>query len=217
MKYLWLMLVLIFVIIIVLSLEQLRRKTTRELNKILYLDKDYQLYFSLLKNPRLNLIFTKQTIKLFELDGYLIQGRDKEIQNLFEIIKNNPLPKGEKIEFNQKMLSYYCQRKNSKKAKEAFDELNILLKGNKNDLIKKETEIIYRLYILRDQDLKKELLMTANRDGLTEFRLAKLSYYNGNLDEAKQFIESALTQLKGTSWYQICEECNQNLSSLDLY
>lgn len=217
MEYLWLMLVLILVITIVLSLEQLRRKTIQELNKVLYRDKNDQLYFSLLNNSRLNLIFTKNTIQLLKLDGYLIQGNNQETQNLFEMIKNNSLPKGEKIEFNQKKLSYYCQKRNSKKAKEALDELNHLLKGNKNESLKKECELIYRLYVLQDQDLKKELLSSSNRDGLTEFRLAKLSYYAGNLDEAKQFIESALNQLKGTSWHPICKECIKDLSNLELY
>lgn len=222
MKYLWLVIVLIIVIIIVFNLELLRRKTTVELNKILYINNNYNLYFQLLKNKKLKLIYMQSTIMMFELDGYLMQGNNEETEKLFDLLDNAILTKGEKLELNQKKLSFYCQKKNDEKAKEAYEKISDLLKNSKNKDLIDECKIVYGVYILHDKSLKELLLnkiknVHNQNTGLEYYRLAKLEYYDSNNQKAKEYLEIASKQLINTSWSDICNKCLNNLDNLDKY
>ncbi|MEG0076922.1 hypothetical protein [Anaerorhabdus sp.] len=222
MEYLWLILVLIIVLIFILSLEQLRRKTTLELSKILYINRNFDLYFRLLENKKLKLIYTQSAILMFELDGYLMLGNDFKVEKIIQLLESSPLPKGEKLELNQRKLSFYCQKKNKRKAKEAYEELTILLNKSKNKELIDEYNLVYGIYILHDMSLKKLLLEKINNadnqnTGLFYYRLAKLEYYDSNNKKAREYLQIASKQLLNTSWANCCQKCLEDINNLDEY
>lgn len=224
-KYLWLAFVLMVVLVVVLLLERLRRETTKTLDKILYVDQKPQLYLELLKNKRLQWIFTKQTIQQLELNAYLLLDDHKKINDYFDLLSYSPMNKGQKLELNTKKLSYYCLNQNKQKALEAKEVIQELLaksKDKKNIELLNESHLIYDIYINHDITLIKSLDEQSKHQqgvmkGITLFRCAKLSVYAQNNQQALDYLNQAQPLLKNTEYEEKITKALSNVSLLKKY
>ncbi len=219
MKYLYFALVLILIIFVILNLEKLRRKSTSMLDDILYVKNNPALYLDLLDNRKLKLLYSNNTIEHFKLNAYLLMKDNNKIENSFEYLDNVKFTKGEAIEYNMKKLSYYSLCDNSYKAKEALDFLD---KNIKDENLRDECHLIYSVYVLKDIKLIKELEIQASRQkgqvkGISLFRIAKLYYYDHNLNKAKDYLSEALKYLNKTAYKQQIIDCLNDLKMLDNY
>lgn len=214
---------LIVIFIMMFLLNKLREKTTNELEKVLYIQNNPKLYLELLKNSKLKILYRKSALLQLELNAYLIFGEDSQIEHIIKLLDKIIMTKGESLEYNEKKLSYYCSKGKKEKAEEALNKLEELLskvKGEKAALIRKESKLIFHIYIGHDTKLIEELEKSLEYQqgisrGITLFRLAKLNYFDKNNKRAQEFLLEAKKLLKGTAWYNITEAALGDLSVLN--
>lgn len=194
-------------------LNKLRRKTTNELEKVLFIQNNPGLYLQLLKNSKLKILYPKSTLLQFKLNACLLLGADAEIAHTVEILDRTPMSKGESLEYNQKKLSYYCTIGKKDKAETALQKIENILakaKGEHAGFILKESKTIFDIYIKQDVKLIDELEEAQRSQqgvtrGLTLYRLAKLSFFKRDDRSAQDYLLRAKEFLAGTAWFDIVE------------
>ncbi len=213
----YLVAILIIAVVIMFVLKTIRNKAEEELASLLYVKNDTAGYLALLENKRLNLVFRKSTILIYKLDGHLVCGNKDAINYLFDKILSLKLEPKERIEFNMKKLSYYACEGDKIQSESALASIEkILGKEERYAYIVNEARLIFDIYINKNTDniqklkamVKKE--KNATKRGITLYRIAKLEYFKGNLARAEESLLEAKKYLKGTHWYDICNEAIKN-------
>lgn len=218
-KYIYPMIIVLSVVFLVFMLSRLRKATTLELERTLYIKNNPQLYLKLLENPRLKLLYRKSTLLLFRLNAYLLKGNDPEISTLFSALQNAVLTRGEKAEYLVKKLSYACEKQNREDAKKALEEVEKLFKKAKQTNLLEECRLIYAIYIEHDTQqigrLKNSLTMQNDPQKiLTYYRIAKLHYYDGNHEAANESLMLAKNIDTQSAWSDIVALAIKDLSIL---
>jgi hypothetical protein len=222
-KFLYYAIFLIVVFIILFLLSKLRRKSTQELEKILYFQNNPKLYLQLLKNPMLKVLYRKSILLQFELDAYLLLGDDSRVEDTIGLLDGTPMTKGESLEFCQKKLSYFCTVGKRPEAESVLQRIKSILskvKGDKAEFIRKESKMIFDIYIRRDTNLIEELERAQMNEqgttrGLTLYRLAKLNFFNNNAQKARTYLNRAKELLANTAWADIVESALKDMSILN--
>lgn len=222
-KFIYFMSLPIAIFIIIFLLNKLRKKTTDELEKILYLQNNPRLYLQLLRNPKLKLLYSKSVLLQFELNAYLLSGEDNQIEKIIQLLDAMPMTKGQSLEYHQKKLSYYCTLGKKEKAENALKKIeNILskVKGKYVQFILKEGKMIFDIYIRHDTSLMKELEQAQREEqgvtrGLTLYRLAKLSFFDHNDKNTQAYLIQARELLVNTVWFDIVEAALKDRSILN--
>jgi hypothetical protein len=222
-KFLYYVIFLIVVFVILFLLSKLRRKTTQELEKILYFQNNPKLYLQLLKNSMLKILYRKSILLQFELDAYLLLGDDSRVEDTIGLLDGTPLTKGESLEFCQKKLSYFCTLGKRAEAESALKRIESILskvKGDKAEFIRQESKMIFDVYIRRDTNLIEELEQAQMNEqgttrGLTLYRLAKLNFFDNNVEKAHIYLIRAKELLVNTAWADIVESALKDMSVLN--
>lgn len=228
-KFQWLYLIyglIIFLIFVGVRfvLNIIRSRTLKELDILLYQKQNFYLYHELLNNKRLKWVFTKNTILIMHLKGYLLAGDDDLINQTIKKLDQRKLEPYEKLDYYQKRFSYFVSKNNQEEASQSLELLKGLFKkkNEKTLAIIDEAELIYRIYLLHDTSLIPILIDKANTQndtimkGITEYRLAKLYYYANNHKKVDVYLEKAKENVQGTYWYPIVMEALQDHSILAL-
>lgn len=195
-------------------LHYLRKNTVKHLNELLYIQENYFLYNELLSKKRLRLIFRKELIDIFRLNGYLHEGHSDKILEMIAKLDQAKLEPYEKLEYYQKRFSYFVEQNNKEEAKKSLRLLKSIFKKD-NEVIK-EAELIYNIYILHDTSLIPELMEKAKNTkdkvmkGITQYRIAKLYYYDNNYQQVDYYLDKAQENVKGSFWYPIVVEAKKN-------
>jgi hypothetical protein len=222
-RIIYFIILLIIIFLIIFLLNKLRDKTTNELEKVLYIQNKPKLYLKLLKNPKLKILYKKSSLFQFELNAYLLLGDDLQIENIIKSLDVMTMSRGESLEYYQKKLSYYCSQGKRDKAETALNKIESILskaKGNQVQLIRKESKLIFDIYIKHDTKLIGVLEQMEEKEhgvirGLTLYRLAKLSYFDQNNKKAKAYLIQAKELLSNTVWFDIIESALKDMSILE--
>lgn len=200
-------------------LFNLRKKTINHLNELLYLKENFFLYQELLKNKRLRLIFRKEMIDILKLNGYLLEGDENKIKEMIHKLDNSILEPFEKLDYYQKRFSYFVEQNDRNEANKSLQLLKEVFKKAKNPKtisIIEEAEFIYEIYIMHNTKLipdlieKEKMINDPIRKGVTQYRIAKLYYYQNNQDKVNIYLEKAKNNVKGSYWYPIIIEAQKN-------
>lgn len=203
-------------------LNIIRKRTLNELDILLYQRQNFYLYHELLNNKRLKWIFTKNTIAIMNLKGYLLAGDEELINQTIKELDQRKLEPYEKLDYYQKRFSYFVSKNNQEEASQSLEHLKKLFKkkNEKTQAIIDEAELIYHIYLLHDTSLIPTLIDKANNQsdpimrGITEYRLAKLYYYANNSRKVEAYLEKAKENVQGTYWYPIVIEALRDHSIL---
>lgn len=222
-RFLYFAILLMAICSIIFLLNELRKKSTNELEKVLYIQNKPKIYLQLLKNPKLKILYKRSILLQFELNAYLLLGDDFKTENIIKELDVMKMTKGESLEYCQKKLSYYCTGGNKAKALETLNKLECILakiKGAQTEAIFKESKLIFDIYINQDTKLIKELELTGEKEsgvirGLTLYRLAKLSYFDQRYNKAKAYLNEAKGLLNNTAWFDIVESALKDMSILN--
>ncbi|MDV3429144.1 MAG: hypothetical protein LIR50_19300 [Bacillota bacterium] len=222
-RFLYFAVLLMVVYAGIFLLNKLRQKTTNELEKILYIQNKPKLYLKLLKNPKLKILYKKSVLLQFELNAYLLLGDDTQTENIIKLLDGMIMTKGESLEYNQKKLSYYCMLGKKDKAEDALNKIESILskaKGDKAESIRKESKLIFDIYIRHDTKLIKELeQIQVNQQGtirgITLYRLAKLCYFDKNYKKAEAYLLQGKELLKNTVWFDTVEAALKDMDTLN--
>lgn len=210
-KYIYLIGVIVIVVLWSIFLRKLRKYTTQELENVLYIQQNTQLYLNLLTNKKLKLLYRSSSLFMFKLDAYLLLGDDSKIQEIFELLDQSKMTKGERLEYNAKKLSYYSLKQDKDQSSNALETIDKLLKDNKKEAyikVRDDSHFIYRIYIEHDTSLIPTLKKDINKlqgiqKGIQLFRLAKLYHYDHKDEQAKSSLQNALPLLGNTNWHAI--------------
>jgi len=196
-------------------LSIVRKRSLVELNNLLYLNQNFKAYQNLLNNKRLRIAFRKQSLDLMRLKGYLLEGNQENTEKYISKLDSEKLEPYERLDFYQKRFSYFVEKDYKEEAKISLNLLRNLLRKTKNKTAKSiitEAELIYDIYIIHNHKLIPELIQKAEAmtdrvlKGITEYRIAKLYYYQNNIHEVNIYLEKAKENVKGTYWYPIVLE-----------
>lgn len=222
---LWTVLIAIIIIILNLVLIKLRSQSVTELDRILYVNQNPQLYLQLLENKRLKLIFPDSAIQLMRLNAFLMIGDSSAIESQMHAIDRLKLTKGESIEYQTKKLSYFCSIRNKEQALAARNQISALIgssKNQKNHEILEDADRIYRIYIENDVSLIKPLkqimeTQSGTQKAITAFRIAKLYHVQKDDASAISYLEKGVGPSINSSYRAIINECLNDPSKLECY
>ena len=221
-----LLMILVFIALYLLSLA--RAQSERELRALLR--RDPRLYIERLENNRrLKLVFRPAVLLLYKLEGYMSLNDDGKCRELIAKLDGMKLQPRDRLQFYQTKLSFYAYAGDGEQAKATLTQLEDFLHKSGADevdqykkLLRQARQIV-AVYVDKDISMlpKLQRQAAATKDGadrgLLQFRIAKLSHYAGNEDQAEVHLNRAAKNLKNTAYSVIIDSALEDHSVLERY
>ena len=221
-----LLMILVFIALYLLSLA--RAQPERELRALLR--RDPRLYIERLENNRrLKLVFRPAVLLLYKLEGYMSLNDDGKCRELIAKLDGMKLQPRDRLQFYQTKLSFYAYAGDGEQAKATLTQLEDFLHKSGADevdqykkLLRQARQIV-AVYVDKDISMlpKLQRQAAATKDGadrgLLQFRIAKLSHYAGNEDQAEVYLNRAAKNLKNTAYSVIIDSALEDHSVLERY
>lgn len=221
-----LLMILVFIALYLLSLA--RAQSERELRALLR--RDPRLYIERLENNRrLKLVFRPAVLLLYKLEGYMGLNDDGKCRELIAKLDGMKLQPRDRLQFYQTKLSFYAYAGDGEQAKATLTQLEDFLHKSGADevdqykkLLRQARQIV-AVYVDKDISMlpKLQRQAAATKDGadrgLLQFRIAKLSHYAGNEDQAEVYLNRAAKNLKNTAYSVIIDSALEDHSVLERY
>ena len=221
-----LLMILVFIALYLLSLA--RAQSERELRALLR--RDPRLYIERLENNRrLKLVFRPAVLLLYKLEGYMSLNDDGKCRELIAKLDGMKLQPRDRLQFYQTKLSFYAYAGDGEQAKATLTQLEDFLHKSGADevdqykkLLRQARQIV-AVYVDKDISMlpKLQRQAAATKDGadrgLLQFRIAKLSHYAGNEDQAEVYLNRAAKNLKNTAYSVIIDSALEDNSVLERY
>lgn len=221
-----LLMILVFIALYLLSLA--RAQSERELRALLR--RDPRLYIERLENNRrLKLVFRPAVLLLYKLEGYMSLNDDGKCRELIAKLDGMKLQPHDRLQFYQTKLSFYAYAGDGEQAKATLTQLEDFLHKSGADevdqykkLLRQARQIV-AVYVDKDISMlpKLQRQAAATKDGadrgLLQFRIAKLSHYAGNEDQAEVYLNRAAKNLKNTAYSVIIDSALEDHSVLERY
>ena len=221
-----LLMIHVFIALYLLSLA--RAQSERELRALLR--RDPRLYIERLENNRrLKLVFRPAVLLLYKLEGYMSLNDDGKCRELIAKLDGMKLQPRDRLQFYQTKLSFYAYAGDGEQAKATLTQLEDFLHKSGADevdqykkLLRQARQIV-AVYVDKDISMlpKLQRQAAATKDGadrgLLQFRIAKLSHYAGNEDQAEVYLNRAAKNLKNTAYSVIIDSALEDHSVLERY
>ena len=221
-----LLMILVFIALYLLSLA--RAQSERELRALLR--RDPRMYIERLENNRrLKLVFRPAVLLLYKLEGYMSLNDDGKCRELIAKLDGMKLQPRDRLQFYQTKLSFYAYAGDGEQAKATLTQLEDFLHKSGADevdqykkLLRQARQIV-AVYVDKDISMlpKLQRQAAATKDGadrgLLQFRIAKLSHYAGNEDQAEVYLNRAAKNLKNTAYSVIIDSALEDHSVLERY
>ena len=221
-----LLMILVFIALYLLSLA--RAQSEWELRALLR--RDPRLYIERLENNRrLKLVFRPAVLLLYKLEGYMSLNDDGKCRELIAKLDGMKLQPRDRLQFYQTKLSFYAYAGDGEQAKATLTQLEDFLHKSGADevdqykkLLRQARQIV-AVYVDKDISMlpKLQRQAAATKDGadrgLLQFRIAKLSHYAGNEDQAEVYLNRAAKNLKNTAYSVIIDSALEDHSVLERY
>lgn len=221
-----LLMILVFIALYLLSLA--RAQSERELRALLR--RDPRLYIERLENNRrLKLVFRPAVLLLYKLEGYMSLNDDGKCRELIAKLDGMKLQPRDRLQFYQTKLSFYAYAGDGEQAKATLTQLeDFLHKSGADEVVQykkllRQARQIVAVYVDKDISMlpKLQRQAAATKDGadrgLLQFRIAKLSHYAGNEDQAEVYLNRASKNLKNTAYSVIIDSALEDHSVLERY
>lgn len=221
-----LLMILVFIALYLLSLA--RAQSERELRALLR--RDPRLYIERLENNRrLKLVFRPAVLLLYKLEGYMSLNDDGKCRELIAKLDGMKLQPRDRLQFYQTKLSIYAYAGDGEQAKATLTQLEDFLHKSGADEVDQYKKLmrqarqIVAVYVDKDISMlpKLQRQAAATKDGadrgLLQFRIAKLSHYAGNEDQAEVYLNRAAKNLKNTAYSVIIDSALEDHSVLERY
>ena len=221
-----LLMILVFIALYLLSLA--RAQSERELRALLR--RDPRLYIERLENNRrLKLVFRPAVLLLYKLEGYMSLNDDGKCRELIAKLDGMKLQPRDRLQFYQTKLSFYAYAGDGEQAKATLTQLEDFLHKSGADEVDQYKKLmrqarqIVAVYVDKDISMlpKLQRQAAATKDGadrgLLQFRIAKLSHYAGNEDQAEVYLNRAAKNLKNTAYSVIIDSALEDHSVLERY
>ena len=221
-----LLMILVFIALYLLSLA--RTQSERELRALL--QRDPQLYIERLENNRrLKLVFRPAVLLLYKLEGYMSLNDDGKCRELIAKLDGLKLQPRDRLQFYQTKLSFYAYAGDGEQAKATLTQLEDFLHKSGADEVDQYKKLLRQarqiVAVYVDKDIstlpKLQRQAAATKDGadrgLLQFRIAKLSHYAGDEDQAEVYLNRAAKNLKNTAYSVIIDSALEDHSVLERY
>ena len=178
-------------------------------------------------NRRLGWLFRKPILQLWKLDCFLALGEDGKARQTIAGLRKMKLEPRDKLELYQKEVSFFALSGDGDRAKQARDDLKTFLKEAGADKekqyaeIMEEADLIVGVYIEHNVGLIKKLTGRAEHTkndimrGITQFRIAKLAWFKGDMELMHTYLNRAGKNLQGTWYAPVIEEAKGNPGILE--
>ena len=221
-----LLMILVFIALYLLSLA--RAQSERELRALLR--RDPRLYIERLENNRrLKLVFRPAVLLLYKLEGYMSLNDDGKCRELIAKLDGMKLQPRDRLQFYQTKLSFYAYAGDGEQAKATLTQLEDFLPKSGADAVDQYKKLlrqarqIVAVYVDKDISMlpKLQRQAAATKDGadrgLLQFRIAKLSHYAGDEDQAEVYLNRAAKNLKNTAYSVIIDSALEDHSVLERF
>lgn len=188
-KIMIIMVCIITSLLFVLIFIKLKRSQFIKLNTLL-INRDYQKFDLEINSLKTKMLFNKGELTTFLINKALMTENEKEMNELVQEAIKIHLSKNKLIYLLMSTYNYYISKRNEKQATHLLE----LIKEHGNAQIIEEAEIIYSVYILKnDQYLDLLLERLETRDevyrGVDEFLISMIYENKKELELAKKYKE----------------------------
>jgi len=206
-------------------LSYIRQSAIREINRLLYVKQEFDIYQEFLENKRLKLIFSKGQLQVLRLNGAILGKNDELAKSVIYKTDKMKLKPYERLDFYQKRFSFFVEEGNKKEANISLENLKTLLgKNTKKEAteILEEAKLVYSIYIEHDTSKisvlveKSELIKEPLTKGINYFRIAKLFHFKSQKSEVKKYLFLAKPFLENTYYEDIVISALKDESILDI-
>ena len=200
MKNIYIILIfLIFVFILTVVTKNNKNKLLKELFNKAYVDNDEEAFYLLLNSPQAKILIDDFSLKMMKLNYLIAKNDTKEAFNLIDKIESKKINNSNAKAFFPLAIGFCAENKNDK----ATELLTIFetIANKRNDselsLLYLDCKMVCDIYINEDTKLisgLEEILKNDfdnNAKSVYQYRLAKLYYVDGRLDEAKNMLVKA--------------------------
>jgi len=178
-------------------------------------------------NRRLKWLYRKPVLLLWKLDCYLALGEDGKARQTIGLLRDTKLEPLDKLELYQKEISFFATSGDGERAKKACADLKAFLKEAGADkekhyaAILDEAELIIGVYVDHNVSLIKKLVGRAEHTkndvmrGVIQYRIAKLSWFKGDEELMRTYLNRAGKNLQGTLYAPIIEAAKSDPTILE--
>lgn len=224
-NFTYLLILIVVAVGVMILLRFAQSAVLRELSTVLYSEDDPDRFLSMLKSRRLRLVLRNSTLALLTFDGYCYAGNAKGVIEAAEKLDRMKLRPSEKLNYMQKAFGYFIASGDGERANGYLNQLDSLLKAEEDPGLKEilvDAKLLYGVYVNRDTSLIDRLTeiekrQEGNRKGLTQYRLAKLYHFKGDVEEAGCYLRLAQENLQDTAWLAVVDAAKNNHSLLDVH
>ena len=174
-------------------------------------------------------MFRPAVLLLYKLEGYMSLNDDGKCRELIAKLDGMKLQPRDRLQFYQTKLSFYAYAGDGGQAKATLTQLEDFLHKSGADevdqykkLLRQARQIV-AVYVDKDISMlpKLQRQAAATKDGadrgLLQFRIAKLSHYAGDEDQAEVYLNRAAKNLKNTAYSVIIDSALEDHSVLERY
>ena len=220
----YLLILIAIAICFIVILNAMQKFVLKHLSVTLFQQNAPELYQEMLKSKRLRLVLRRSTLTLLELEGYYYIRDEDRAQQTATILENMKLSSSEQFTFYQKALCFSVSLGKVNDSTEYLQKLENLLKNQTNPkfiAILEDARLLVGVYINKDVSLLPELerlekQQTGTQKGLTQYRMAKLYYYKGDVERTVAILKQSERNLEGTVWYPLVQQALVDNSELEV-
>jgi tetratricopeptide (TPR) repeat protein len=200
MKNIYIILIfLIFVFILTVVTKNNKNKLLKELFNKAYVDNDEEAFYLLLNSPQAKILIDDFSLKMMKLNYLIAKNDTKEAFNLIDKIESKKINNSNAKAFFPLAIGFCAENKNDKATELLTIFETIANKSNDSELslLYLDCKMVCDIYINEDTKLisgLEEILKNDfdnNAKSVYQYRLAKLYYVDGRLDEAKNMLVKA--------------------------
>ncbi len=221
--FLYLALMIGLVLGILLLLRASQKGALTMLAQTLYRDGNVKKYLAMLDSRSLYLVLRKSTLALLRLEGHVRAGDVPGVAADEAVLNTIKLRPGERLEFYQRVMSFYLSRAEYEKGRNYLGKLENLLEKEPDEKLRAilaDARVLVGVYADRDTALipaleGQEKTQSGGQKGLTQYRLAKLCHFGGDETGAAVWLKKAAVNLTNTPWQPIVAAAQKNPRVLD--
>lgn len=216
MDFVWLFFIsLVVFIVFQIAFIKIGQSRMIKLSELLYINKDADGYLAKLNAPLSKLYFPPSTRLMMEVDAYILNNNQHELQRVIELIEKskNRFPKDRSL-YLQKVLIHAIDKHHDELA---IKMMTLVEEHFQNGGFKdheqtyQECKAYYEIYLNEDIAAAQCLLDIADTKegivkGLYYFRVAKGYAFLNQKDQAIDILKQAQELLKETEWQGIIQK-----------
>lgn len=205
----------VFCIIAYFVAARIFRKQIRRMSEALYIQRDAQEFYRIVKQPMTKLFLSKREELLLTIDAAILEEDEELLLDCFQTLNKMKLSPGQQLKLVQHEMVYYSAKKDKEQLLTALERFQKSC-GEIEDIgikaVLTEGEWMYHVDMEHDVAYLPRLLEIKPNDklpaatGILYYRIGMLYHYDGKADRCKAYMKKAAALLQDPQRKQKAEQ-----------